>query len=373
MPHVDDGTLHALLDGALRSQSPERTAQVEAHLEACEDCRARLRAAESVRGDAAAILASIEPEAEYTNADFEEVRARAKRGSPISPAAAGGGRRRAGVRQARWTRGVAWAASLILALGTGYLIRDLAGPGQDTSSAATSEEARSVGTQTGTADGDRSDAGSPPPPAPETPARRDAPGARPSGSSADAPQAPEMPSGEAAAAPGFTADREGGKTSRLERSAPVDLDPLTATGSSAAGSRSGSGRPGEAVHWTTVTINEAREALEGPVYLLPKARLVEISRAQLEEGATPRVLTLQRLETGVQLRVVQWRGEGLESEVATGGASVSSLRGSIVASDPALPELQVVRVVRGPYVLELTGPLPEGMLSVLGEVASPAP
>jgi hypothetical protein len=118
MPHVDDGTLHALLDGALRAEDPARADVVEAHLQSCPDCRA------------------LRP-------DFQEVLVRA-----------GGTLRQEGAddrtsrlrRHARTTRAAAWAATVVLALGTGYLIRDRlvtdTPPAATTTARTTTAEAR---------------------------------------------------------------------------------------------------------------------------------------------------------------------------------------------------------------------------------------
>ncbi|HET9985750.1 MAG TPA: TonB family protein [Longimicrobiales bacterium] len=48
MLHVDDGQLHALLDGELDAEDPEGADAVELHLAACAECRARLEAQEEL-------------------------------------------------------------------------------------------------------------------------------------------------------------------------------------------------------------------------------------------------------------------------------------------------------------------------------------
>jgi hypothetical protein len=108
MPHIDDGILHALLDGALPALAeagalPEGldVAGVEAHLRACTDCRARLEAERIVReragvvlDDAALAAVDVPPFEQLTRAP--QVR-----------------------RTSRWVP-LAWAASLALALGAGW-------------------------------------------------------------------------------------------------------------------------------------------------------------------------------------------------------------------------------------------------------------
>src|SRR5690606_32012518 len=66
MSHVDDGTLHAYLDGALDALSdagelPDGMtgADVTSHLSTCADCRARLEAERAVRESAGAVLGDL--------------------------------------------------------------------------------------------------------------------------------------------------------------------------------------------------------------------------------------------------------------------------------------------------------------------------
>lgn len=388
MPHVDDGTLHALLDGALRAESPERAAEVEAHLAACADCRARAAAADELRAEASRILEASAPAAAGAGSDFSEVRRRAR-----GDAGAGSSRRRVR-REARWTRGLAWAASLVLALGTGYLIRDLTGPAVDDDRA---RPVPSEATESGTMD--RGTAGAPAtaepraaerePAAPEQdaidggarlfgaeePSPAPAPpeiGATEPEAGADAPAEPGPERAPVERALGADTGRQEGARTRdvagppsggAEAEAPAEVR-AESLEVSAAPPPAGSDR------WSAATLEEARAALDGPVYLLPRAELVEVYL--LDDGDQPRVMTLQRLQTGVPVQVVQWRGDDAETEWRTAGVSELSDRVQ-QAGDASLPGANVARVVREDYILELTGSLPAGLLSVLGETADPAP
>ncbi len=106
MSHVDEGTLHAFLDGELPSS--ER-ATVEAHLAQCATCRATLAEERALLERASAVLGSARP-VERPAPTFEQLRRSSKRSS--------------------WhvRTPVAWAASIMLALGLGYYLRD---PGTD--------------------------------------------------------------------------------------------------------------------------------------------------------------------------------------------------------------------------------------------------
>jgi hypothetical protein len=109
MSHVDDGTLHAYLDGALEEYPASEARRVRDHLEACASCRQRLAAERRIREEAASILGLTVPRVEPPT--LEElrayVRAEAAHRAPV------GGR----------LRGLGWAASLVLALGAGWMLR----------------------------------------------------------------------------------------------------------------------------------------------------------------------------------------------------------------------------------------------------------
>jgi len=102
MSHVDEGTLHAYLDGEL--PSGERAA-LEAHLAGCATCRANLTEERALRERATAVLGSARP-AERPAPPLEQLRREPQR-SPW-----------------RVRRSFAWAASIALALGLGYYMRN---------------------------------------------------------------------------------------------------------------------------------------------------------------------------------------------------------------------------------------------------------
>jgi len=148
MAHVDDGQLNAFLDGEL-SQDEART--VEAHLASCAECRARFDEARAFLKESGELLDLLLPRAAASPAPAQAADAALPRPSRVSttakeraveidgatqqspavrpifgregvsPAPAAG--RKAPEERRRlvtWTR-LAWAASVILALGVGYL------------------------------------------------------------------------------------------------------------------------------------------------------------------------------------------------------------------------------------------------------------
>ena len=153
MPHADEGRLHAYLDGALHAEDPRAARALESHLEGCADCQALLEFERAVRDEASALLTDALPTAADAPPPWEEILHRAGRGATVAPgaaaavpsgAAAGGaaatgsagepdgtghgevsqGRRdRRPPRRFAWLPAgprMAWAASVLVALGVGW-------------------------------------------------------------------------------------------------------------------------------------------------------------------------------------------------------------------------------------------------------------
>lgn len=129
MSHVREGEIHAYLDGALNRLGETRAGEVRRHVDGCEDCRSRLEEERRLRDVASQLLDSGAP-GSFDMPPFEEILRRAEAG-PAGSSVAGASdppstressdraARRSLGRTQRW----AWAASLVLALGTGWLLR----------------------------------------------------------------------------------------------------------------------------------------------------------------------------------------------------------------------------------------------------------
>jgi hypothetical protein len=118
MSHVDEGVLHALLDGAYEEGDAEREA-LEAHLATCADCRVRLVDARRIKQRAHSALGRLAPESIAVPSFDTVVAERATRSQ------SGGGTGTASrVRRRPWTP-MAWAASLMLAVGAGWMANQL--------------------------------------------------------------------------------------------------------------------------------------------------------------------------------------------------------------------------------------------------------
>lgn len=130
--HIDEGRLHAWLDGALGPESGPEGAAMGHHLARCEECRARLEEASALRERARSVLASADHPPSEAPA-FTEIVDRARSGARETKRAAEpesartsaeSARRR--IRQRTSRVGLAWAASITLAVGAGWLGRELA-------------------------------------------------------------------------------------------------------------------------------------------------------------------------------------------------------------------------------------------------------
>lgn len=144
MSHLDEGTLHALLDGEL---DLHEVREIQAHLGSCTACDSRFQAAKDVYGEADRLVASVQfPGAMKGRRQPEAPAAAAAAAAPSpSPAveSAGGKKRRieakpvANVgapqvvilpeqsdwpeRRRRWMSGAKWAAVFCVAVGAGFL------------------------------------------------------------------------------------------------------------------------------------------------------------------------------------------------------------------------------------------------------------
>ena len=113
-PHLTEGELHALLDGALDQLGKARAVEAREHLRECTLCRDALSAEECVRAQADEVLALSAPRVAEIP-PFEVLVARAGSNSGATPRAA---------RLSRAAR-LGWAASIVIALGAGWVAREL--------------------------------------------------------------------------------------------------------------------------------------------------------------------------------------------------------------------------------------------------------
>lgn len=131
MSHIDEGLLHAWLDGALHDEARSTRDAIELHLAVCADCRARLEEARQLRDEVAEILAHTTPPGVGEIPPFEQLVPRVGEvRQTTSPTAT-----------RRSPMSLTWAATLILALGAGWWAHHLTLSGAD---APGSEEERTA-------------------------------------------------------------------------------------------------------------------------------------------------------------------------------------------------------------------------------------
>ena len=120
MRHVTDGELHAFLDSALDLLPQDRGEEVRDHISSCPVCRERLQDEKLIRSQAEEILGDPEL-GEIALPTFEELRERAEApgSDPLLPAK----EPVEGIRYRGPVKGLplAWAATIVLALGVGWM------------------------------------------------------------------------------------------------------------------------------------------------------------------------------------------------------------------------------------------------------------
>ena len=115
MRHVAEGELHAWLDGALDQLGDERALEVREHLLSCAECQDRLAVEETVRARAIEVLALAAPVA-VAAPPFEALVERARVGRSEGAGTPA---------RVSHTARLGWAATVVIALGAGWMAREL--------------------------------------------------------------------------------------------------------------------------------------------------------------------------------------------------------------------------------------------------------
>ena len=115
MRHVAEGELHAWLDGALDQLGSKRELEVREHLRSCAECHERLAVEEATRARAIEVLALAAPEA-VVPPPFEAL---VERVHAVQSEGAGTPAR------VSHTARLGWAATVVIALGAGWMAREL--------------------------------------------------------------------------------------------------------------------------------------------------------------------------------------------------------------------------------------------------------
>lgn len=339
MSHVDEGTLHAYLDGAL---PPDERTQVEAHLAGCAECQERLAQARALVARADALLALALP-GERAAPPLHELRRR-----PLW-------------WRVRWP--VAWAASIMLAVGLGWMVRGrsergyIAQSAQDTASPTfavqqhyTDEPRQLAGAP---ANRGRTGAGAP---------RQEAQNA-PRASRADS----AMPTANAAAeaVPGITPSivaRDRAAAPALKPAPPTPAAPTTVDGMIATGAAQSDHRvraqPVLSSTWPIIQRASATRMLGTELAMIPGVPLRDIRMSPYSDGV---VLVEQEIDSMVVIQLFQRRAEA---------GATDSLALRRFMTPRAAERERVERLARfvGPLRVEIAGPLGTDSLSKLLEL-----
>lgn len=349
MQHVDEGQLHAYLDGELTGPGDDPRA-LALHVESCAECGARMEGVRALRERARALLADPRP---VEQPPFEAVVARSRR----APAPSVWLRRRIAP--------LAWAASVVVALGIGWLARDLlrapegprlaggaavsdpvaesAAPLPAPGPAATGAERVEELAQRSTAAADEGARAAPAASAVELPA------------STEAAQSDATSVAAADAAPLALATAPPPPPTEMQESAPATA-PAAPRMTPVARGEGIASSAGAAAAWTPVERGAAEERLGGPVPTVPGLRV--LSTEALAAAAAPTVRVRQALPGGGVLTLISRRAEASAPRAFSGRAASA-----------AAPQLQVeavnVSVQRGGLLLTVSGPLPADSLRSL--------
>lgn len=120
MRHVSDGELHAFLDGGLDLLPEGRGGEVREHISSCSVCQERLQDEENLRSQAAGILGEP-PLDQVSLPTFEELREMAEARVGEEQKGDHGDKKVSRYRGPLKGIPLAWAATIVLALGVGWL------------------------------------------------------------------------------------------------------------------------------------------------------------------------------------------------------------------------------------------------------------
>src|SRR6267143_1863459 len=336
MSHVDEGTLHAYLDGEL--PSAERTA-LEAHLADCATCRANLTEERALREQATAVLGSARP-AERQAPPLEQLRREPKR-SPW-----------------RMRRSFAWAASIAMALGLGYYMRSPAYR-EAPASGSLAQPVAVAQNHAASTEADKA-------PAPVQSQRRSS--KRPAARPADEVARAAAPSPDSAAAKVAAA--------LLPRADSVRIDASVVSGAVARAEPSlfvdgALARQPTATTWPVINRRVARSILGEEPVGLPGLATRAFRRAPGTDGT---VVVEQVLDSSTVIQIFQRPAYPYDSS-GSGYINESRSRPRAYASEDRVRErssLRFGRFVRGLRV-EITGPLSADSLNRLLEQVTPLP
>ncbi|HEY3279361.1 MAG TPA: zf-HC2 domain-containing protein [Gemmatimonadales bacterium] len=338
MSHVDDGALHAYLDGEL---TPVERARLDAHLAECDACRARLDEERGLIERASQLLGLAQPPERAAPPPLHQLR---------HPRLVW-----------RLRMPLAWAATVVLALGLGYYAGGMSFRAMPASRVGLADSAPAV------AMSDENEAApaharTPAPSAPRTPQRAAA-------TEAKAIIVGAVRQDTVAAATGAA----GAVSIRVPELRPVPPAPAPSADKVAVQRETdvaaARGRL-VATEWPVIRRAPARQLLGTDPVGVPGLAVREMRSSPAGDGV---VLVEQQLDSATVIQLFQRRAEQLE--LARGVVT----RGEAPAARAAAPQMQAYvgteRLARfiGPLRVEIAGPLTSDSLNKLLELLKPLP
>jgi len=361
MPHVDDGTLHAYLDGQL---APVERAQVEGHLTSCPACRARLDEERALIERADALLALATPP-ERAVPPFHELR---------HPRPAW-----------RFRLPAVWAATVLLALGLGWYLggarwnraleTDVVRATRPDSGAtntlalrqlepARQELPQRVVTPHTTLTRERADERAADRAAAPTVAQPSA-GAPVASGLSSSPPAPPPPAPQPlqSAPPVERAEPQADLKPTQARPTPnaaARLDAVVVSGQAAQSARAREEFAVPTTSWSIIPRDAARPTLGVDPVTIPGLPVRDVRRSPLDDGV---ILVEQAVDSTTLVQLFQRRADQGEERVRRGSRVADALA-------PAAKAQSVERLARfvGGLRVEIAGPLPTDSLSKLLEL-----
>jgi hypothetical protein len=336
MRHIPEEELHAYLDqGLSRSQCVE----IESHLADCPVCRSQRDGIAALRDRTTALLARLAPPRQIPPA-FEVLRARAADADSL---------------RRRRLRGIAWAASLVAAVGLGWsassAVRDREAPASVAAAARPASPpprpATSIAAPVASA-----------PPTAMLPIRTATARRAPSDSAAPRTPARAATPRRAEVVAPSAADKRTAALSVLDQAPAVELTRLDRS--------SGAGEVELDGMWRTMSWDGARAETGDH---LPHIDGLPVLRVQVqggEEGAQPVMVVAQRLASGQVIRTIEGPATDVSQLLSRrSAAEVNTLLPGDTATPSADPGSHAMAMQVGDRMLAITGDLPPDSLRAM--------
>jgi hypothetical protein len=324
MRHIPEDELHAYLDQALsRSQCVE----IESHLAGCSSCRATRDGIAALRDRTTALLARLAPPRRVPMA-FEALRHQ--------------GHLRASIRRRRM-RAAAWAASLVLAVGTGWAASAL----------SRQEPSRPL-------------AQAPRAPAPQQTVAivETTPALSPAKTPDSDPQASPRPHRVARPAPARAESTEAAnrdvadlqaKLALLDVSAPVALAPIEPSAD----------RPAESGGmWRTMSWDGARNETGDELPHIEGLPVIRVQVQATDHGRRPLMVVAQQLTSGQVIETIEGPANDVSQFLSRRGEGATALAPGEVGL-PTAADQSMAMQVGGDRMLAVTGALPPDSLRAM--------